>query len=207
MTAERLPMFPLGNALVPHMLLPLRLFEPRYLRLLEDCRAGSDEFGVVLIERGFEVGGGDTRMEIGCVARILESSDLEDGHKLVLAAGTQRLRVTEWLPDDPYPVAMVERLADPPIEADASDRIQALEVKLRRLFGLMSELGIDVGSFETELATDPVTATYQALTLAPIGVLDRQNLLELDDPEHRMEDLLEALDDQTVLFQQQLAAG
>lgn len=200
-------MFPLGNTLVPHMLLPLRLFEPRYLALLEDCLAGSSEFGVVLIERGFEVGGGDTRMNVGCVAQVLESSDLDDGHKLVLAAGTRRLRVVEWLPDDPYPVAIVERLDEPPILDDASERVRELEVKLRRLFGLMSELGMDVGSFETELADDPVTATYQGLTLAPIGVLDRQNLLETDDPAHRLDDLLEALDEQTVVFQQQLAAG
>ena len=55
------PMFPLGSVLFPHALLPLRIFEPRYQALLDSCLAGDGRFGVVLIERGFEVGGGEDR--------------------------------------------------------------------------------------------------------------------------------------------------
>ena len=62
-------MFPLGNVLFPHAQLPLHVFEPRYRALAETCLAGDGEFGVVLIERGSEVGGGDTRFSIGTVAR------------------------------------------------------------------------------------------------------------------------------------------
>ena len=64
-------MFPLGNVLFPHAQLPLHVFEPRYRALAETCLAGDGEFGVVLIERGSEVGGGDTRFSIGTVARIV----------------------------------------------------------------------------------------------------------------------------------------
>ena len=54
-----IPMFPLGSVLFPHMPLPLRLFEPRYLKMLGDLLEQPDpEFGVVLIERGHEVGVG-----------------------------------------------------------------------------------------------------------------------------------------------------
>ncbi|MEC8953734.1 MAG: LON peptidase substrate-binding domain-containing protein, partial [Actinomycetota bacterium] len=51
-------MFPLGMVLVPSGVLPLRVFEPRYRHMLEDLLPGNREFGVVLIERGSEVGGG-----------------------------------------------------------------------------------------------------------------------------------------------------
>ena len=59
--AKPMPMFPLGTVLFPHAALPLHLFEERYRALAEACLRGDGRFGVVLIERGFEVGGGDQR--------------------------------------------------------------------------------------------------------------------------------------------------
>ena len=64
-------MFPLGTVLFPSGVLPLRVFEPRYRDMLEDLLSGNREFGVVLIERGSEVGGGEVRSGIGTMARIL----------------------------------------------------------------------------------------------------------------------------------------
>ena len=61
LTMAVLPMFPLGTVLLPGAVLPLHVFEPRYRQLVQDCLAGEPEFGVVLIERGSEVGGGDQR--------------------------------------------------------------------------------------------------------------------------------------------------
>ncbi|MBO0881227.1 MAG: LON peptidase substrate-binding domain-containing protein, partial [Mycobacterium sp.] len=62
-------MFPLESALLPNEDLPLRIFEPRYIALVEDCMRDADpRFGVVLISRGREVGGGDVRYDIGAVA-------------------------------------------------------------------------------------------------------------------------------------------
>src|SRR5687767_6923459 len=55
----RLPMFPLGTVLFPHMVLPLHVFEPRYRVLTRRCLDGEPMFGVVLIVRGSEVGGDD----------------------------------------------------------------------------------------------------------------------------------------------------
>src|ERR1044072_5335469 len=110
MPARRLPMFPLGTVLLPFAHLPLHIFEPRYRALVKDCLAGDGEFGVVLIERGQEVGGGDGRFGGGRVAGIVQAAELPDGRWLLDAVGTERFRVTEWLPEDPYPVAMVEAL-------------------------------------------------------------------------------------------------
>src|SRR5580658_2819799 len=68
--STRLAMFPLGTVLVPHGVLPLHVFEPRYRVLMFDCLRGTREFGVVLIERGSEVGGDDQRFAVATVARI-----------------------------------------------------------------------------------------------------------------------------------------
>src|SRR5207245_2365688 len=86
MPGRRLPMFPLGTVLLPHAHLPLHIFEPRYRALVKDVLAGDGEFGVVLIERGQEVGGGDVRFDIGTVARIVQSAELPRGRWLLEAA-------------------------------------------------------------------------------------------------------------------------
>ena len=70
--SQAIGMFPLGTVLLPGAVLPLHVFEPRYRALVADCLAGEQEFGVVLIERGSEVGGVDVRRDIATVARIVE---------------------------------------------------------------------------------------------------------------------------------------
>ncbi len=136
-------MFPLSTVLFPGAGLPLHVFEERYRVLMGHCLDGDGEFGVVLISRGSEVGGGDQRVGIGTVARIANVAELEDGRLLVVATGVRRVRVEDWLPDDPYPQAVVEDLpdlsgADGDTDAGALD---AAEASLRRLRSLLSELG------------------------------------------------------------------
>ena len=108
-----LPMFPLGTVLFPHGLLPLRVFEPRYRLMTDRVLRGDGEFGVVLIERGSEVGGGDTRFETGTVARVVRLERLADGGYLLATVGIRRIRVVQWLPDDPYPQADVIDVEEP----------------------------------------------------------------------------------------------
>ncbi len=76
-------MFPLGTVLLPGMPLSLHVFEPRYRQMVDDCRAGDGTFGVVLIERGSEVGGGDVRTDVGTLTRIVEARELPDGRWLL----------------------------------------------------------------------------------------------------------------------------
>ena len=86
-------MFPLGAVLFPSMVLPLHVFEPRYRALTRDCLAGDRRFGVVLIERGSEVGGGDVRFSVGTAAQIVEAAELPDGRFALGTVGVQRVRV------------------------------------------------------------------------------------------------------------------
>ena len=89
-------MFPLGTVLFPHAVLPLHVFEPRYRVMMRRCIDGDRDFGVVLIERGSEVGGGDTRFDIGTVARIVQAAELADGRFAIAAVGLGRFRVVRW---------------------------------------------------------------------------------------------------------------
>lgn len=176
-------MFPLGTVLFPTMLLPLHVFEPRYRALVDDCVAGDGEFGVTLIERGSEVGGGDVRTDVGTVARIVQVERFEDGRFAVAAVGTRRIRIERWLADDPYPRAEVVDWEDVGTTETALDEADAL---FRRALALAAELGEAPAPLDVELADDPAMATFQIGALAPLGPLDRQALLATERPDDRV---------------------
>ncbi len=203
--SDGFPMFPLGSVLFPFAVLPLHVFEPRYRTLTERCLAGDREFGVVLIERGHEVGGGDARFDTGTVARIVQAGQLDDGRWMLVTVGVQRVRVVEWLPDDPHPRARVERLDD--TARSASHAISDVSAQLRRVLALRSELGEPAPSLDVELADDPVQASFEAAALAPLGPLDAQRLLELDDAGERIDLLAKLLAEEAQVLEQRLAGG
>ncbi len=197
-------MFPLNSVLFPHALLPLRIFELRYLQMIRECVESDGEFGVVLIERGFEVGGGDQRFMVGTAARIVEVAELPAGELAVLAIGLRRLQVEEWLADDPYPLGMVTTPDEPPPGAAAPELLQEAERALQRVLALASELGTDVGPQRVELSDDLQVASFQAATLAPVGPLDAQRLLELESTEDRLRLLVELLGEQAEVLEARL---
>jgi len=127
-------MFPLGSVLFPGGALPLHIFEPRYQALVRDCiDAPEHEFGVVLIDRGREVGGGELRRDVGVIARMVQVAQLADDRFAVVAVGTRRIRVIEWLPDDPYPRAVVDDWPDASGENDtAEDAAHAMVADVTR---------------------------------------------------------------------------
>jgi Lon protease-like protein len=199
-------MFPLGRALLPGEPVPLRVFEPRYVEMMGAVLAGDREFGVVLISRGWEVGGGDERVGIGTIASIADSVELGEEQLAVVGIGTIRFRVDRWLPDDPYPVAMVELLTDGETGVDP-ERIEALHQQTARLYALASELGADVSGQDLSLPDEPAAALWRLCSLVPLGELDRQRLLEAPDGASRAALLGELLAEVTEELTLRLAAG
>ena len=204
--SRRLPMFPLGTVLLPNAHLPLHIFEPRYRALVKDCLAGDGEFGVVLIERGHEVGGGDVRFGVGTVARIVQTAELPDGRWLVDAVGTERFRVTEWLPEDPYPVALVEPVDDPTdTGGQAEEQRTAVERLLRQVLALQIELGFPAPSAVRTLDENPTVASFEAALLSPIGPMDCQRILEAETTPARLSLMESLLADAKDLLQKRLS--
>jgi len=181
-----LGMFPLSTVLFPEAGLPLHVFEERYRALMTRCLDADGEFGVVLIARGSEVGGGDLRVDVGTVARIANVAELDDGRMLVVATGVRRVRVEEWLDEEPYPRALVEDLPDP-TGACSGEVLAAAEGSLRRLRSLLSELG-DVPALPHSLriSGDQEQVGWQLCDMAPLVSLDLQRLLVADGLAERM---------------------
>lgn len=167
-------MFPLGSVHFPHTPLPLRVFEPRYLTMIGRLLDEDDpRFGVVLIERGHEVGGGDRRSRIGTLARLASVSAGPDA-LLAVAVGTDRFSVDEWLDDEPFPRAEVTPLPG----LDWSDALTPMRVEaeaiVRRTLARAPDAPWEAA---TELSDDPIAAAWQLAAIAPLGEYDRYALL------------------------------
>lgn len=186
-----MPMFPLGTVLFPHALLPLHVFEPRYRLMTRRVMDSDHEFGVVLIERGSEVGGGDSRFGVGTVARVVQAAELPDGRFALATVGVRRLRVARWLDDDPFPRAEVADL-DEPAGVDAEPARERVITRLGEVFDLARRVDPRVEA-PPVLADDVVRASYEAAAISPIGPLDAQRVLEAADAATRLDTLASAL--------------
>ncbi len=172
-----MPMFPLGSLLFPSMPLTLRIFEERYLKLLGDLMSSdTPEFGVVLVSRGSEVGGGEQRMTIGTVASVTEIGTTDEFLGLE-SVGSRRFRVNDWLPDDPYPIADIEFIPDLIWEDSLMPARVHLELAVRNLLTFASQFGDFQFGADVELSDDPMEACWQLAGVLPIGEMDRFDLL------------------------------
>ncbi|HSP76768.1 MAG TPA: LON peptidase substrate-binding domain-containing protein [Cryobacterium sp.] len=188
-----LPMFPLGSVLFPYMPLQLRVFEDRYLVMLSHIlKEEPAEFGVVLIERGQEVGGGERRFGYGTVAQITELEAAE-GFIGVTAQGERRIEVIDWLTEDPHPRATVRALEALDWEDDLLPLRERAEQAVRRALALASEFADQLWPSTVELSRDPTAAAWQIAGIAPLGPLDQIELLRSTS----MEQLLTAVIDYT----------
>ncbi|MGH8945214.1 MAG: LON peptidase substrate-binding domain-containing protein [Acidimicrobiia bacterium] len=204
MSVRDLPMFPLGTVLLPGSVLPLYLFEPRYLEMYGDIVAGDREFGVVLIERGPASEGDEARFDHGTIARMVGSATHEEGTISLVTVGTRRIVVRDWLDPAPYPRARVEVLWDEPLSETGFEFVEEGMELLRRLKILFSELGADVGVDPPQLSDEPIAATYQMAQLAGLQAIDLQKVLEAESSDLRAGLVRDLLEDQVELVQLQL---
>ena len=179
-TTRELAMFPLGSVLFPGMPLPLRVFEPRYVAMLSSVLGETErEFGVVLIERGSEVGGGDVRFGVGTVARIV-SVEITKGSIALLATGAARFEVVRWVAEDPFPRAEVRELDALELDAPNVSALAAAEALVRATIARASEfveLPWSADILPDALSDEPAERIWQVAGIAPLGSLDQFALL------------------------------
>ncbi len=207
-------MFPLGSVLLPGGVLPLKVFEPRYRQLVQDILADDlhpPEFGVTMIERGSEVGGGDQRSLVGTIARIIDIQVLPGNMYGLAAVGVERFRVIAWLPDDPYPLADIDIWPDERDAADRSEdasppsettvRIASIHRRIRTINREIEQLGELVPPPDQEISDDPRLAVYHLGSLAPLGPADRYRMLTAPSLSSRLDVLESALDDVVAMLE------
>ena len=191
----RRPMFPLGAVLLPASQLPLQIFEARYTAMLAEVLDGHREFGVVMITRGSEVGGGDQRSDVGTIAQIIEAEQEAGDRWRILAAGTRRFDVVQWLPDDPYPNAVVRDRSETATTQDPTALAVAdVAQSLQRLLLAARTNGYQVDTLDAQFTEDVALGSFQLAGVAPFGSYDRQRVLQVDNPQERLSMVDELID-------------
>jgi uncharacterized protein len=209
---RRLAMFPLGAAVLPGDLVPLHVFEPRYRALVAHCLESEEGFGIVLITRGSEVGGGDERAGTGTEARIERARPFDDGRWALVALAGHPIEVVRWLAETPFPLALVRDRPDPDepehdAGPDARNRAVRALVRVRALAeeleyplpGSTDFRGDDGADGEGEggdVAGDDTDheELWRLCRSAPLTAFDRQRLLEASSPSTRAELLAELVE-------------
>jgi len=179
--------------LFPGGLLPLRVFEQRYLAMAKACLRDGTPFGVCLIRRGAEVGEPATPEGVGCLARI-EHWDMQQlGLLQIVAKGERRFRIlTRHIQGDGLVRAEVEMLAE---ETDAAipERLAACRTLLERV---LAEHGEQIFAHPLRLDSS-VWVSARLAEVLPLPTAAKQQLLELDNGLRRLEILNRLLTQQT----------
>ena len=197
MAAEResfvSPMFPLSAVVFPSTALPMRIFEPRYQQLMADLLAGDGEleFAISPIVRGREVGGGDERLEVATMCKLAQVMVQPTGEYTFLALGQRRVRVVEWLEDDPYPRAEVVEMSD----GDELPPASAVAREINRVEKVLIQLGAEVPDHLPLVDGDERLAAFRLAGMVPIADLDRQAILCSESPAERLGRFSQALGD------------
>ena len=187
---DPLPLFPLQTVLFPGGLLPLKVFEARYLDLMGHCMRSGEPFGVVCMSRGAEAGDNPegVRIErVGVLARIEDVDAEQAGILKVRCIGGSRFRLREapaqqaqglWVAPAELIDADAPRLPDPALQPT----VQALQQALEAL------LGQDVKPCAEPLQwRDAGWVANRWCELLPIPLAAKQRLMELEDPTIRLQ--------------------
>lgn len=182
-TAFEIPLFPLGTVLYPGGLLPLKIFEQRYVDMTKACLRDEAPFGVCLIREGREVGEPAAPYAVGCLARIEQWDVPHPNLFAVLARGGGRFRILDsTVGANGLITGRVAALPEPSRPAGTDPAcLEVLRLAIERA-------GADSVPGPLQL-DDPVWVSYRLAEILPIALAEKQALLELDDTAQRLAQL------------------
>lgn len=192
---ETVPIFPLQAVLFPGSLLPLRIFETRYMDMARGCLREGTPFGVCLIREGDEVGSPAVPENVGCLARIAECDMEELGILKVRAEGIERLRIlSSEVTKQGLVVAEVERFEPEADALDAPGFAECAELLRKLIAGIGQERFAQPLRFD-----DPTWVGFRLAEILPLRNDVRQKMLELTDAVLRIAVLHKFLQQQKLL--------
>jgi Lon protease-like protein len=189
-----IPVFPLGTVLVPGLVLPLHVFEPRYRRLVHDLLALPEDdrgFGVIAIREGREVGedGVTALYDVGTLALLRDVEPYTDGRYDLVSNGDARFRLHDLVDaGTPYLSAEVEWLGED--DGGSPGETEVLGAAVTRRFdvyrGLLAQVGAVEAAQMATLPDDPAVLSYLVAVAMVLDLHDRQRLLECASTAERL---------------------
>lgn len=196
-----IPLFPLGSVLVPGLVFPLHIFEPRYRRMVDDLTVLPEDdrgFGIIAIREGHEVGvdGVGALFSVGTFASLREVTLYDDGRSDIVTVGTERFRILQLIEGQPYLQAEVVSLPEEPGDA-AEPLAQSVATRFGEYRALLSDEVDDV-----DLPDDPRVLSYLVAAAVVADLPRRQAFLEAEDDTQRLREELSFLRSETALIAQ-----
>ena len=190
MSTIEIPLFPLRTVLFPGAVLPLRIFEQRYLKMIRDCARSDTGFGVCLIREGEEAVSPVKTAQVGTHAQVVDWYTLEDGLLGVSTVGTVRFMTQSvWQQEDGLFKANITVLPEPP-KCRVPEAYSVLSDVLSRF---MEKVGANYPQSTPEDLQDATWVGYRLSELLPLSGIEKQHLLELSDPVERLQQLIEVM--------------
>jgi Lon protease-like protein len=201
-----LPLFPLNTVLFPGGLLPLKVFETRYVDMVRDCMKNDTPFGVVLIKSGQEVGLAAEPEAVGCLANIVQWDMEELGVLLLHTQGGDRFRIIETrVLHDQRLEARIEM-----IPADRAEPVTGLHLGCAETLKIIIE---DINGKGRAQQGDAFISPFAQpaqlhdtgwvanrwCEILPIPLKARQKLLELEDAQMRLTVIYQYLQQHKIL--------
>jgi Lon protease-like protein len=180
---QELPIFPLHTVLFPGSVLPLRVFEARYVDMTRDCMKREAPFGICLIREGNEVGAAALPEAVGCTARIADWDMQQLGVLSITAVGQQRFRIVDNR-------VAADGLITANVEFIAAEPSQPVPPENRVCISLLQAIIAQVGEKHVPPPhhfNDAVWVGYRLSELLPIQRAAKQKLLELEDSISRLQ--------------------
>jgi Lon protease-like protein len=175
-------LFPLNAVLFPGGLLPLRIFETRYVDMVGECMRQDATFGVVLIIEGNETGAVVNIAKVGTAARIVDFQTQPDGLLGLLCRGERRFRVQQRSQQgDGLNRAAVEWIQDAPLTPLEPQFLPLVGV-LRKVMARLA----NIGRFIQPNYEDASWVSHRLAEFLPLEAAWQQRLLEIDDPNVRL---------------------
>ena len=185
MARMHIPLFPLNNVLFPGGVLPLRIFEPRYLEMISTCMKEGTGFGIALILSGSEVGEAAKTYDIGSLVRIIDWTLRDDGLLGISVQSQSRFRI---LATD----VRSDQLIHAEVKLIEEQHPQTIPEQYSAAVDLLRDIITKVGGHYAELEPryhDPLWVSGRLAELLPIELLQKQHMLQMDDPLQRLERL------------------
>lgn len=177
MESLRVPIFPLNTVLFPGGLLPLRVFEARYMDMTRECLKRKEPFGVCLIHQGAEVGAPAVPEGVGCLAKIEECDMQQQGILNLKTRGGQRFRILERETNTQGLISADVELIEPDASVAVPEEFSACA---RLLEMVVLDQGKSVFA-EPHAFDDAAWVGYRLTEILPVPLVAKQKLLELTD--------------------------
>jgi uncharacterized protein len=194
-----LPLFPLHVVLFPGSQLPLHIFEPRYLEMVEHLLDGDRRFGVIAIRRGSDTAADAETFGVGTFAEIEQVQRTANGTMDVLVGGKARFSLDVRLPDEVYPLGQITPLPEEPGE-DVERQLRDARAAVHRYVGAIARLQ-DSDQVMPAIPVDPCAASHVLAATLQIDIPSRQRILEAADAAERLRMIAETAHREALLLQ------